>query len=267
MLRSLGLPEFIVLSPLILLLVIYFLNKAWVKWRKARGTSSPSLPANAREPKSGFIVEAAELERRYATLSERDLATLWSGDLTGVARECAERELSRRGNPPVEAECLPIDPASVVTLNISKGLIKAHNQASVQLGLFGIVLLCVGPWLQNRLVSFLGLTLFIGAVAYYAKAKGRSPAWSLLSFVLTPIGAVVVIACLGISPSYTCSGCGWVNSYGGRNCSGCGKIILGSSLESSSGKMIGQSYRCPLCKAAVLANVRICPECNSLLKV
>ena len=73
-------------------------------------------------------------------------------------------------------------------------MIMKYNNISLAAGVPGIVLQVVGQVMQQPLVLILGTVLLIVGFAYYAKAKGRNPAWCLMGF-LSIIG-LIVLACL-----------------------------------------------------------------------
>lgn len=78
-------------------------------------------------------------------------------------------------------------------------MIARDNNISLALGVPGIILQFVGNLLRlNKtydaigvLVLVIGTLLLIGGLAYYAKAKGRSPAWGLMGF-LSLLGLLVL---------------------------------------------------------------------------
>jgi hypothetical protein len=236
---------------------------AGVRQAAAVTTAPPGVPT----PRRGFIVDRADLQRRYASMSDSELVALWPSDLTDVARGCVDEELSRRGSAPSVAERFQTDLASTVTLKASTDLISSYNQASNWLAGLGIVVVGVGVAQSSRLVVALGWIIWIVAVAYYAKAKGRSPAWSLLSLPLSPLVGAIAVALLGIRPHFTCLGCGHVQGKQTRSCWGCGKTIVELAVEPVAGQQTGGSFRCPQCKTPVQLNAKKCPECGCLLKV
>jgi len=81
-------------------------------------------------------------------------------------------------------------------------MIERYNNISLLLGVPGILMQTAGrvilmsPERQGLglAVSLIGTTLLLGGFAYYAKAKGRHPAWRLMAF-LSIIG-LIVLACL-----------------------------------------------------------------------
>ncbi len=60
-------------------------------------------------------------------------------------------------------------------------MIKKHNNTSLGFGIPGLILQCAGD-AQNQLFVMVcgGIMLFVSFV-FYAKARGRSPLWGLLS--------------------------------------------------------------------------------------
>jgi hypothetical protein len=73
-------------------------------------------------------------------------------------------------------------------------MIRKYNNISLALGIPGLVLQVAGKLMENNAVLVVGLLLLLAGFAYYAKAKGRSPAWCLLAF-LSIIG-LIILACL-----------------------------------------------------------------------
>ena len=91
-------------------------------------------------------------------------------------------------------------------------MIARYNKLSLAWGVPGIILQIVGEIMRTSspqegvgkllagdpvigfLVTLAGTVLLLVGLAYYAKAKGRSPAWSLMAF-LSLVG-LIVLACL-----------------------------------------------------------------------
>jgi hypothetical protein len=81
-------------------------------------------------------------------------------------------------------------------------MIARYNNLSLSLGIPGIILQIAGNVMSRNpenltlgaLVSLVGTGLLIAGLVYYAKGKGRSPAWGLMGF-LSIIG-LIVLACL-----------------------------------------------------------------------
>lgn len=73
-------------------------------------------------------------------------------------------------------------------------MIKKYNNISLAWGIPGIVLQIAGNVIGELLVILVGTILLMVGLAYYAKAKGRSPAWCLMGF-FSLIG-LIVLACL-----------------------------------------------------------------------
>ena len=82
-------------------------------------------------------------------------------------------------------------------------MITRYNNLSLALGIPGIVLQIAGNVMVQRnpqepflplLVALSGTVLLIAGLVYYAKAKGRNPAWGLMGF-LSCLG-LIVLACL-----------------------------------------------------------------------
>lgn len=73
-------------------------------------------------------------------------------------------------------------------------MINRYNKISFAWGIPGIVLQIAGNLIGYPLVSCLGTALLMVGLAYYAKAKGRTPIWCLLG--LLSIFGLIVLACL-----------------------------------------------------------------------
>ena len=73
-------------------------------------------------------------------------------------------------------------------------MIKKYNNISLAWGIPGIVLQIAGHVVGQPLLLLVGTILLMIGLAYYGKAKGRSPAWCLMGF-LSIIG-LIVLACL-----------------------------------------------------------------------
>ena len=82
-------------------------------------------------------------------------------------------------------------------------MIKEYNRKSFYFGIPGIILQFAGnimrdpigePTATGILISLVGTALLITGFVFYAKAKGRHAAWSLMAF-LSLIG-LIVLACL-----------------------------------------------------------------------
>ena len=80
-------------------------------------------------------------------------------------------------------------------------MIAKFNNISLAIGIPGFILQTVGAGIRVAgvldfwfLVYLLGTILLLAGLAYYAKAKGRSPAWCLFAF-LSFIG-LIVLFCL-----------------------------------------------------------------------
>jgi uncharacterized membrane protein HdeD (DUF308 family) len=77
-------------------------------------------------------------------------------------------------------------------------MIKGYNQMSFALGVPGIILQLVGLYAAMMMGSSwgaafiaVGICLFIAGLAYYAKAKARSPWWCLLG-LLSLLGMIIL---------------------------------------------------------------------------
>ena len=82
-------------------------------------------------------------------------------------------------------------------------MIKEYNRRSFYFGIPGIILQIAGhlmrdsigePTATGVLISLVGTALLITGFVFYAKAKGRHPAWCLMA-LLSIIG-LIVLACL-----------------------------------------------------------------------
>jgi hypothetical protein len=81
-------------------------------------------------------------------------------------------------------------------------MIARYNKLSFGFGIPGIILQIVGQLVRlsperetiGSLTLLVGTVLLMIGLAYYAKAKGRSPAWCLMGF-FSLIG-LIVLACL-----------------------------------------------------------------------
>jgi hypothetical protein len=129
-------------------------------------------------------------------------------------------------------------------------LIRLYNRISLAVGIPGLILQIVGQAMTDSIgplgkpVVVLGTGLLMFGLAYYAKAKGRHPAWCLMGF-LSLLG-LIVLACLEDRTALKGSR-EWIpphrNVYGERpttdmcNCPGCGQRV---------GVRFG---KCPICNA------------------
>lgn len=73
-------------------------------------------------------------------------------------------------------------------------MIAKYNNISLTCGIPGIILQIAGRLIGQPVVIIAGTVLLMVGLAYYAKAKGRSPAWCLMGF-LSLVG-LIVLACL-----------------------------------------------------------------------
>ena len=73
-------------------------------------------------------------------------------------------------------------------------MIANYNNLSFVVGVPGIILQILGALTPGPGLELLGTVLLTLGLAYYAMAKGRSPAWCLLG-LLSIIG-IVLLACL-----------------------------------------------------------------------
>lgn len=78
-------------------------------------------------------------------------------------------------------------------------MIQEYNRKSFIFGVPGLILQIAGRLMMNptesgglgALVALLGTVLLLVGFAFYAKAKGRHPAWCLMAF-LSIIGLIVL---------------------------------------------------------------------------
>ncbi len=70
-------------------------------------------------------------------------------------------------------------------------MIRRYNNISLALGVPGLALQLAGHFVQLYALIYLGVLLLMLGLAYYAKAKGRNPAWCLLGF-LSIIGMIIL---------------------------------------------------------------------------
>ena len=77
-------------------------------------------------------------------------------------------------------------------------MIKEYNRKSFCFGIPGIILQIGGNFIMTgnvaTAISLIGTALLLIGFVFYAKAKGRHPAWCLFAF-LSIIG-LIVLACL-----------------------------------------------------------------------
>ena len=77
-------------------------------------------------------------------------------------------------------------------------MIKRYNNISLVIGVPGILIQTIGGFMPGGegdplglILVFIGTALFILGLGYYARAKGRHPAWCLMGF-LSIIGLIVL---------------------------------------------------------------------------
>lgn len=71
---------------------------------------------------------------------------------------------------------------------------KEDNRKSLAFGVPGLVLQLGGKAEGYPLITLVGSILLLVGLAYYAKGKGRHPAWGL--FGLLSIIGVIILACM-----------------------------------------------------------------------
>lgn len=214
-------------------------------------------------------IESANVARSYGSRSYGELVALWLSDLTPETRECVDHELAMRNRRPLPVESVQVDSGSAVTLLVSTRLIARYNYASLALFALAIMLLFLAGVAQSNsavlTLGWMGWIAFVGATAYYAKAKGKSASWCLWSLIVSPAGATIIIALLKIPPRYTCSGCGLLQSIWASRCLGCGKVVVGRPGEPFPDKF-PPGFRCPRCNAIALGFSNACAACGALVK-
>jgi hypothetical protein len=70
-------------------------------------------------------------------------------------------------------------------------MIARYNNYSLALGIPGLLIQIGGLVAQRPPITLVGTVLLMAGLAFYAKAKGRSPAWCLMGF-LGLIGLIVL---------------------------------------------------------------------------
>ena len=70
-------------------------------------------------------------------------------------------------------------------------MIKRYNNISLAFGVPGLLLQIAGGVMHQPLIVIPGTVLLMIGLAYYAKAKGRHPAWCLMGF-LSIIGLIIL---------------------------------------------------------------------------
>ncbi|WP_437979578.1 hypothetical protein [Sorangium sp. So ce117] len=100
-------------------------------------------------------------------------------------------------------------------LEIQKKLSRFSTLTFV-FGLPGIVLQSVGRATDNAAITLLGVALFVTALVYYAKMRGRSGAWGIVG-----LGTCIGLALLYFLPKH-CLNCEAKHSYRTKGCDRCG---------------------------------------------
>jgi hypothetical protein len=97
--------------------------------------------------------------------------------------------------------------------------LRSLNTRSLLLAVPGMVLQVVGrgmPGMSGIAVTLLGAALIVGGLVFYAKMRGRSPAFGLLGLA----------SCLGLLILYflpkSCLNCKTSHSYSVKQCKQCG---------------------------------------------
>ncbi len=80
-------------------------------------------------------------------------------------------------------------------------MIKKYNNISLAFGIPGLIVQTFGVISQITIISLVGAVLLIVGLGYYAKSKGRHPAWCLLG--LLSILGIIILALLQDKSSET----------------------------------------------------------------
>jgi hypothetical protein len=80
-------------------------------------------------------------------------------------------------------------------------MIAKYNNISLLLGIPGLVIQMAGAVKSNPALFVIGTILLITGFSFYAKAKGRSPAWGLFG-LLSWVG-ILILALLKEKPAQT----------------------------------------------------------------
>ncbi len=110
-------------------------------------------------------------------------------------------------------------------------MIKKYNDVSLATGIPGLVIQVIGYIANQPIIIIIGTILLLFGFAYYAKAKGRHPAWCLMAF-LSLIGLIV----LGLLKDYA---------------------------KETTGEIAG--IQCTKCKLYSPQNTSFCPHCGTKL--
>lgn len=70
-------------------------------------------------------------------------------------------------------------------------MIKKYNNISLALGIPGLAFQVAGHVIENPILLLAGTALLMVGLAYYARAKGRNPAWCLMG-LLSLVGLIVL---------------------------------------------------------------------------
>ncbi|WP_437520332.1 hypothetical protein WME79_26460 [Sorangium sp. So ce726] len=100
-------------------------------------------------------------------------------------------------------------------LEIQKKLSRSST-LSFLFGVPGFLLQSVGRAMDNAPITLLGVALFITALVYYAKMRGRSGAWGIVG-----LGTCIGLALLYFLPKH-CLNCAAKHSYRSKDCNRCG---------------------------------------------
>ena len=73
-------------------------------------------------------------------------------------------------------------------------MIAKYNKLSFVWAIPGLIIQFAGALIENPLIQLVGAAFVIVGLSYYAKAKGRTPAWGLMG-ILSIVG-LIVLACL-----------------------------------------------------------------------
>lgn len=70
-------------------------------------------------------------------------------------------------------------------------MIRKYNRISLVVGIPGLLVQLAGFMTEQPFLKVVGTLLLLVGLAYYAKAKGRNPAWCLMA-LLSIVGLLVL---------------------------------------------------------------------------
>lgn len=226
---------------------------------------SSTLPAIPHQtPKSvGFVVNRVDLEQRYASMSDEELAALDQSDLTTVARECLNVQLSRRAIQPSVRQAEPAEDPSITCPDTPVHQRRARHvrvvayfsgfcALSFLLGMVFALLSSTGPRAGSGLVGLVfgavGVPFLLIFIGLKRRARwGRTVALVFaVVTIFSPISWEVI----------------WLLTRPET------KDLFGIP-RSATTELINvntPSLRCPRCKTPVQADTKRCPGCGGLFK-